>query len=63
MKPTASISIEKAAERLAITPEKLTTLCDQDTGNRFHHRTIYSNRLRFFESDINKLIKHLTTEK
>ena len=58
--PQPSISIDKAAAMLAITPEELTSFCDQDTGQRFHHRTIYTDKIRFFEPDIKKIRKHLT---
>jgi hypothetical protein len=57
---TGSISIEKAAAMLGITPEELTEFCDQDTAQRYHHRTIYSNRIRFFEADVKKIRKQLT---
>jgi hypothetical protein len=59
MNPTPSISIDKAATMLAVTPEELTALCDQDTGKKYHHRTIFSNRLRFFPADIIRIRKQL----
>ena len=57
MKPQTSISIDRATAMLGITPEELTAICDQDTGQRYHHRTIYSNRIRFFGADINRIRK------
>ena len=56
----ASISIEKAAVMLGITPEELTAFCDRDHGQRYHHRTIYSGRIRFFAADIIRITKQLT---
>lgn len=60
MNPTPSISIDKAATMLNLTPTELTQLCDQDTGQKYHHRTIFSNRIRFFEPDIKKIRQQLT---
>ncbi len=58
--PLPSISIDKAATLLAVSTAELTALCDQDVGHKYHHRTIFSNRIRFFEPDIKKIRKQLT---
>jgi AraC-like DNA-binding protein len=58
--PQASISIEKAAEMLNITPEELERFCQQDTGQQFHHLTIFSKKIRFWNRDIIRIRKHLS---
>ena len=58
--PQATISLDKAAEMLNMTPEELTELCDQDTGFKFHHRTIFSSQIRFRKNDIIRIRKMLT---
>jgi len=58
--PQATISLEKASELLNMTPEELTALCDEDTGFKFHHRTIFSSRIRFRKNDIIRIRKMLT---
>lgn len=57
--PQASISLEKAAGQLGLTPEELTAICEKDTGQKYHHRTIFTNRIRFFKWNIRMIRKQL----
>ena len=60
VKPSeGSISVDKASAILGMTPEALTALCDQDPGQKYHHRTIYTNRIRFFEPDLKRIKKRV----
>ena len=57
-----SISIEKASAMLNISPAELTSFCNSDTQHRYHHhRTIYTNRIRFFEHDLSKIRNQMGT--
>ena len=58
--PQASISLERAAAQIGISMEELERFCQQDTGQRFHHRTIYSGRIRFRDRDILRIRKQLS---
>ena len=53
-----SISIDKAAELLNVNTDTLTAFCEQDTVHRYHHRTVFTNRIRFFSGDICRLKKY-----
>lgn len=50
--PQASISIDQASIMLNMKPEELTAFCNEDTEERYHHRTIFTKRIRFFAADI-----------
>ena len=53
--PQASISLEKAAGQLGLTQEELTVICEKDTGQKYHHRTIFTNRIRFFKKELRRI--------
>ena len=57
---TASLSIAQASGRLNMTEDQLTAMLTKDTGQRYHHRTIYSGHIRLWESDLAKIKRLLT---
>lgn len=57
--PQATISLETAAGQLGLTPEELTAICEKDTGQKYHHRTIFTNRIRFFKWNIRMIRRQL----
>lgn len=53
-----SISLDSAAGILGITTDELQLFCKNDTECRYHHKTIYSNSIRFYPVNL-KIIKRL----
>jgi len=55
-----SLSITKAAEALNVSESRLVMFCDQDTGQRYHHRTSFSGHIRFSNDDLQRISTLLT---
>lgn len=53
-----SVSLDSAIAILGITARELQLFCENDTECRYHHRSIFSNHVRFYPANI-KVIQKL----
>jgi len=53
-----SVSLDSVVAILGITAQELQLFCENDIDCRYHHKTIYSNSIRFYPVNL-KLIKRL----